>query len=254
VFGMTWEKHHRQLRPRIGLSFQATQLPRKLTVRETVGLFCSFYCQGIGPLEALRRVGLEAKADARVESLSGGQAQRLNVACAQVGDPDLLLLDEPTGGLDPQARRQVWEIIREARGRGCTVVLSTHYMDEAEQLCDRVAIMDHGNVLATGSPPELIATLGGEHVIELTLDGAARGAPWQTAALGNLPGVVSIHHNNGCIRLSVREPHVVLPALVDRIRKGEDRLTSLVTRNASLDDVFVNLTGKTWLDTGSSHS
>ena len=125
---------------------------------------------GLEPDEVIARVSLEEKATARVGKLSGGQQQRLAVACALVGDPDLLLLDEPTTGLDPQSRRQLWDLIRDFRAQGRTVLLTTHYMDEAERLCDRVAVVDHGKVIALGTPRELIAELGGEHVIEFTLD------------------------------------------------------------------------------------
>src|SRR5439155_18005467 len=142
----------------------------------------SFYPRGPDPDEVIRLVSLEEKAEARVGKLSGGQQQRLAVACALVGDPDLLLLDEPTTGLDPQSRRQLWELIRGLRTRGRTVLLTTHYMDEAERLCDRVAVIDHGQVIALGTPRELIARLGGEHVIDFTLEA---GGP--KPALADLP-------------------------------------------------------------------
>src|SRR5207253_11149761 len=136
--------------------------------REILTLFRSFYARGLVPGQAIERVGLQEKANVYNEKLSGGQRQRLAVACALVGDPELLFLDEPTTGLDPQSRRQLWDVIRGFRDRGRTVLLTTHYMDEAEKLCDRVAVVDHGKVIALGSPAELIARLGGEHVIELT--------------------------------------------------------------------------------------
>src|SRR5207302_666626 len=162
-------RERRAIQERMGISLQETKLPEKLLVRETVTLFRSFYRRGLDPGEVIRRVSLEEKAEARVGKLSGGQRQRLAVACALVGDPDLLLLDEPTTGLDPQSRRQLWDLIRDFRTRGRTVLLTTHYMDEAERLCDRVAIIDHGQVIALGTPRALIADLGGEHVIEFTL-------------------------------------------------------------------------------------
>ena len=171
MLGLRWGRADDEIRQRIGISLQETRLSEKLTVLETLTLFRSFYRQGFEPAEVLRRVSLEEKANAWVGKLSGGQKQRLAVACALVGDPELLFLDEPTTGLDPQSRRQLWEIIREIRAAGRTVLLTTHYMDEAERLCDRVAIVDHGQVIALGTPRELIASLGGEHVIEFTLDG-----------------------------------------------------------------------------------
>src|SRR5262245_43060592 len=144
VLGMHWRGHDDQIRQRVGISLQETKLSEKLTVLETLTLFRGFYRRGLDPDEAMRRVKLEEKADVWIGKLAGGQKQRLAVACALVGDPDLLFLDEPTTGLDPQARRQLWDIIREFRKQGRTVLLTTHYMDEAERLCDRVAIVDQG--------------------------------------------------------------------------------------------------------------
>src|SRR4029079_2788822 len=131
--------------------------------------FRSFYKSGLSPDDVIERVALGSKASAFVETLSGGQQRRLAVAVALVGDPEILFLDEPTTGLDPQSRRQLWDVIRDLRGRGRTIVLTTHYMDEAERLCDRVAIIDHGRGIALGSPAELIARLGGEHIVEFAL-------------------------------------------------------------------------------------
>src|SRR5437016_1722147 len=173
LFGLRWGRDDAAIKQRIGISLQETKLSEKLTVRETVTLFRSFYLQGLEPDEVIRRVSLEEKATARVGKLSGGQRQRLAVACALVGDPELLLLDEPTTGLDPQSRRQLWELIHDFRARGRTVLLTTHYMDEAERLCDRVAVVDHGQVIALGTPRELIARLGGEHVVGFTLEAGA---------------------------------------------------------------------------------
>ncbi len=170
VLGLRWGRNDDAIRQRIGISLQETRLSEKLSVLETLTLFRSFYRQGIEPEAAMRRVSLEEKAKSWIGKLSGGQKQRLAVACALVGDPELLFLDEPTTGLDPQSRRQLWDIIRGFREQGRTVLLTTHYMDEAERLCDRVAIVDQGRVIALGTPRQLIATLGGEHVIEITLD------------------------------------------------------------------------------------
>src|SRR5436305_551612 len=173
VLGMRWDHDEMNIRRRIGISLQETRLADKLTVREVLALFRSFYPSGITPAEAFARVSLEEKARTYVSKLSGGQRQRLAVACALVGDPELLFLDEPTTGLDPQSRRQLWDVIRDFQARGRTVVLTTHYMDEAERLCDRVAVVDHGRVIALGTPPELIASLGAEHVVEFTSPGSA---------------------------------------------------------------------------------
>jgi ABC-2 type transport system ATP-binding protein len=151
----------------------------------------------------------------------------------------LLFLDEPTTGLDPQSRRQLWDIIRQLRQRGRTVLLTTHYMDEAERLCDRIAVVDHGKIIALGSPRELIAGLGGEHVIEFSLDGESPDATFAA-----LPGVRSVAHEGPTIRLTVSETHVTLKALLSELSKADIELTSLTTRHASLEDVFVSLTGR----------
>ena len=173
VLGLTWSSDASALRQKLGIQLQETQLAEKLTVFETLRLFRSFFRQGPGAEEAIRIVQLEEKRDARVGALSGGQKQRLALACALVGDPDLLFLDEPTTGLDPQARRQLWDLIEEFKAAGRTILLTTHYMDEAERLCDRVAIMDHGKIIAQGTPRELIASIGVEHVVEFSAGNAA---------------------------------------------------------------------------------
>ena len=165
----------------------------------------------------MAQVSLEEKANSWVRNLSGGQKQRLAVACALVGDPELLFLDEPTTGLDPQSRRQLWDIIRGFRDAGRTVLLTTHYMDEAERLCDRVAIVDHGQVIALGTPRELIASLGGEHVIEFTYECNAGGTKAHPASFADLPSSSAVRTEGERICLSVREPHVALPALLERL-------------------------------------
>jgi ABC-2 type transport system ATP-binding protein len=248
VLGMHWGTHDSDIRQRIGISLQETKLSEKLSVRETLTLFRSFYRQGLEPAEAVALVSLEEKADAWVGKLSGGQQQRLAVACALVGNPELLFLDEPTTGLDPQARRQLWDIIRSLREQGRTVLLTTHYMDEAERLCDRIAIVDHGQVIALGSPRDLIASLGGEHVIDFTLlNGQADGAPPSfdiDDVLRGMPAVTSVRREMDHYALSVTEPHLALPAVLERLRQHHLELASLTTRHASLEDVFVTLTGR----------
>jgi ABC-2 type transport system ATP-binding protein len=239
VLGMRWGRDDAAIKERIGISLQETRLAEKLLVGETVALFRSFYRRGLEPDEVIRRVSLEEKAQARVGKLSGGQRQRLAVACALVGDPDLLLLDEPTTGLDPQSRRQLWDLIRDFRAQGRTVLLTTHYMDEAERLCDRVAIVDHGRVIALGTPQELIADLGGEHVVEVTLEQAP-----PPDSFTELPAVRSVRREADHYCLSVTEPHVALPALLNELHRGGHRLAGLNMRHASLEDVFVTLTGR----------
>src|SRR5881397_1705093 len=171
VLGRRWESNAKELRELLGIQLQDTQLTDKLTVDETLTLFQSFYREAREIDEVIDQVELGEKRSARVGTLSGGQKQRLAVACALVGDPQLLFLDEPTTGLDPQSRRQLWDVIGSYKATGRTVMLTTHYMDEAERLCDRVAIVDHGKTIALGTPAELIAQIGGEHTIEFRLDG-----------------------------------------------------------------------------------
>src|SRR6516165_7524302 len=184
LLGMGWETHTPALRQRLGIQLQETQLSDKLTVAETVRLFRSFFHQGPDVAEVIALAQLQEKQHSRVGGLSGGQKQRLALACALVGDPELLFLDEPTTGLDPQARRQLWELIDRFRGTGRTILITTHYMDEAERLCDRVAIMDHGKVIALGTPRALIAEIIAEHLVEFS---AAEGEVSETA-LRTLPG------------------------------------------------------------------
>jgi len=243
VLGRHWGRHDQDIKQRIGISLQETRLSEKLTVRETLQLFRSFYRQGIEPAEAMREVSLEEKADVWVRKLSGGQKQRLAVACALVGDPELLFLDEPTTGLDPQSRRQLWDIIRSFRERGRTVLLTTHYMDEAERLCDRVAIVDRGKVIALGSPRELIASLGGEHVIDFSLLNH-NGPLLDPAEFSRLPAVESARLDGSGYSLSATEPHLALPALLGFLKQRGCELSSLTTRHASLEDVFVTLAGR----------
>ncbi|HTQ38770.1 MAG TPA: ABC transporter ATP-binding protein [Pirellulales bacterium] len=244
VLGYRWGIHDDEIRQRIGISLQETRLSEKLSVRETLTLFRSFYRRGIEPDAAMAQVSLEEKANAWVRDLSGGQQQRLAVACALVGDPELLFLDEPTTGLDPQSRRQLWDIIRNFRRAGRSVLLTTHYMDEAERLCDRVAIVDHGRVIALGTPRELIASLGGEHVIEFTVNGDSQAGNIEPAAFADLPAVSAVRLEDDRICLSVSEPHVALPALLERLDATHRELTGLTTRHASLEDVFVKLAGR----------
>ena len=178
MLGLRWASDAQALRQRLGIQLQETQLSDKLTVVETLRLFRSFFDRGPAPEEVIALVQLEEKRDARVVALSGGQKQRLALACALVGDPDLLFLDEPTTGLDPQARRQLWDLIEEFKKAGRTILLTTHYMDEAERLCDELAIMDHGKVIARGTPGALIASIGADHLVELSTSGASAASIW----------------------------------------------------------------------------
>jgi len=242
ILGLRWDRDEAAIRRRIGISLQETRLPDKLTVRETVTLFRSFFTTGLTVEAALDTVSLAEKSKAYVKSLSGGQKQRLAVACALVGDPELIFLDEPTTGLDPQSRRQLWDVIRALTERGRTVVLTTHYMDEAERLCHRVAVVDQGKVIAIGSPAQLINDLGGEHVIEFST--AEPLTEVVQAKLKALPVVHSSRPEAAGMLLTVKEPHRALPALLDFLRENGVALAGLTTRTATLEDVFVTLTGR----------
>lgn len=246
VLGRSWSNEAQAIRERIGISLQETRLADKLTVREVVTVFRSFYKTGISPDEAIALVSLQEKAHARVDKLSGGQRQRLAVATALVGDPELLFLDEPTTGLDPQSRRQLWDVIRSFQARGRTVVITTHYMDEAERLCDRVAVIDAGKVIALGTPKELIASTGGENVIEFT---ASSGTIDRTA-LSQLPGVTAVRGEAESVILAAPDPYKTMTALLDWLRSTNLPIAGLTTRHATLEDVFVNLTGRHLRDDG----
>jgi ABC-2 type transport system ATP-binding protein len=239
VLGLRWEDDERELRQRLGIQLQETQLSDKLSVMETLELFRSFYRQGPAPAEVVSLVQLEEKRTARVGTLSGGQKQRLALACALVGDPQLLFLDEPTTGLDPQARRQLWDLIEKFKQDGRTILLTTHYMDEAERLCERVAIMDHGQVIARGSPRELIASIGAEHVVEVST-----GSAPDVEALGRVSGVLAARSVNGSLVMQVAELHRAVPALLEELGRLGTPPTELRTHSATLEDVFVALTGR----------
>jgi ABC-2 type transport system ATP-binding protein len=246
ILGHSWRKNAREMREWLGISLQETRLSEKLSVRETVELFASFYREPRSCEEVLEQLQLTEKADAWVGKLSGGQRQRLAVATALVCNPKILFLDEPTTGLDPQSRRQLWDIIREFQRDGGTVLLTTHYMDEAERLCDRLAIVDHGQIIAEGSPASLIERLGGHHVVEFAVGGRANGNSdggaldvWRA-----LPSVESVREDDGMVALNVKEAHLAIPALLEALGRQGSQLQHLTTRQASLEDVFVSLTGR----------
>jgi ABC-2 type transport system ATP-binding protein len=242
LLGMRWRSDAAELRQRLGIQLQETQLSDKLTVAETIRLFRSFFRRGPAPSEVVALVQLEEKRNSRVGALSGGQKQRLALACALVGDPDLLFLDEPTTGLDPQARRQLWELIERFKSAGRTILLTTHYMEEAERLCERVAIVDRGKTIAMGTPRELIASIGVEHLVEFSTGGSARA--FDARPLSRLEGVREVREDNGTLRMQVTELHRAVPALLDELTRQGVPLTELRTHSASLEDVFVALTGR----------
>jgi ABC-2 type transport system ATP-binding protein len=241
VLGRRWGEDDRELREQLGISLQETQFSEKLTVEETVRLFRSFYRQGPSAEEVIGMVQLQEKRTGRVGQLSGGQRQRLALACALVGDPALLFLDEPTTGLDPQSRRQLWELIERFKADGRAILLTTHYMEEAERLCDQVAIVDHGRVIALGTPRELVDSLSAEHVVEFA---AAPGAPVSEEALRQVEGVAAAVRHDDTYRIRVAELHRTVPALLVELRRQGVQLTELRTHSATLEDVFVELTGR----------
>jgi ABC-2 type transport system ATP-binding protein len=241
VLGRTWARNERELRERLGISLQETQFSEKLTVEETVRLFRSFYHAGASPAATIDMVQLSEKARSRVGGLSGGQKQRLALACALVGEPELLFLDEPTTGLDPQSRRQLWGLIEGLKSAGRSILLTTHYMEEAERLCDRVAIVDHGKRIALGTPRELIAALRAEHVLEFAL---ADSTAVDEAPLLGINGVCAASRRDGTYRLQVEQLHLAMPALLGELRRQGAQLAELRTHSATLEDVFVSLTGR----------
>jgi ABC-2 type transport system ATP-binding protein len=244
VLGRGWERDAQWLRERIGMQLQETQLADKLSVIETLQLFRSFYEQGREVEAVLDLVQLGEKRTARVSGLSGGQKQRLALACALVGDPQLLFLDEPTTGLDPQSRRQLWELVEGLKREGRTILLTTHYMDEAERLCDNIAIVDRGTVIALGTPRQLIASLGAEHVIRLGLAETSSAHSVSLDALLAIDGVTGGRETAGGYELRVASVQAVLPSLLTMAEARGVQWSELSTHSATLEDVFVALTGR----------
>ena len=239
ILGMHWDKDERELREHMGISLQETQLNDKLTVFETIRLFRSFYRSGPNPDALIASLSLDEKRNARVGKLSGGQKQRLAVACALAGDPDLLFLDEPTTGLDPQSRLQLWDVVAKFRAKGGTVLLTTHYMEEAERLCDRIAIVDHGRLIALGTPPELIGKLEAANIIEFTTD-----PPLAADALLQIPGCRGCSPHGAAWQLRVESLAEAVPLVLATIERSGARLLTLTTHAATLEDLFVSLTGR----------
>ncbi|MDR3793699.1 MAG: ABC transporter ATP-binding protein [Terracidiphilus sp.] len=246
LLGLSWLTGAKELRQRIGIQLQETQFPDKMTVEETLRLFRSFFRHGIAVDESIRTAQLEEKRRSRVGGLSGGQKQRLAMATALVGDPELLFLDEPTTGLDPQARRHLWDLVEGLKQAGRTIILTTHYMDEAERLCDRVAIMDHGRVIALGTPQQLIATVGGEDIVEFAV--TSQEAALDAEALKAIPGVRSHRVDEALHQLSVSELHTSVPRIFAALEEQGLHLSEFRTHSATLEDVFVRLTGRNLRD------
>lgn len=241
ILGFDWRTGSQEIRERIGVQLQETKFFDKLTARETLSLFQSFYGRTRTLDEVLDLVGLGEKQHARVVHLSGGQKQRLALGCALINHPDVLFLDEPTTGLDPQARRRVWEIVDAFKSDGGTVLLTTHYMDEAERLADDVAIMDLGEIISEGSPDAIIQSLGAESIVEFK---CASSSDTDVAALGDLTGVRSAQEGQGVITLTVDDTQEALRALFEHAPAAGLGIDDLRTHRPTLEDVFVTLTGK----------
>lgn len=240
LLGMRWGGgQDDQIRARMGVALQETVLADKLTVEEVIRLFRSFYPRGRSVDEVLDLMQLQPKRKAQYSKLSGGQKQRVALGVALVGDPDLLFLDEPTTGLDPQARMSVWDIVARYREGGGTVVLTTHYMEEAANMCDRIAVMDHGKVIAQDTPDGLIASLGGSYFVELE-----PATEFDVARLDGIDGVRKLAPRGRRTVLTVDDFTTVLPAILARLAQDEVPLAHLSTHRATLDDVFVALTGR----------
>ncbi|MDB4951735.1 MAG: ABC-type multidrug transport system, ATPase component [Gemmatimonadetes bacterium] len=239
VLGMRWDRDASAIRARLGVQLQESEFYDKSTVEEAVRMFRSFYPRGPRVDALIGFVQLDEKRRTQVKNLSGGQRQRLSVACALAGAPDVLFLDEPTTGLDPQSRRQLWDVCEAFRAGGGTILLTTHFMDEAEHLSDRIAILDRGEIIAQGTPAELIRALGGDHVVEF-----ASTAQIEDDALSALPGVSRVGSRGESRLLTVAALHTAVPALLDLVAARGGDLTALSTHHATLDDVFLALTGR----------
>jgi ABC-2 type transport system ATP-binding protein len=239
VCGLDPQKNPQELKHQIGAALQATSLPDKLRVIEALRLFASFYRRHRNPEELLKRFGLEEKRNTFYNQLSGGQKQRLALAMALVNDPKVLFFDEPTAGLDPQVRREIYDIIEELRREKKTIVMTTHYIEEAERLCDRVAIVDHGKVIALGSPRELKERSGDKTRLEVRL---ARPEPAEI--LKNLEGVSDCRILGESYILQCQRPPQAIVSLVKYLESTGNELVSLEIATPSLEDVFIELTGR----------
>ncbi len=243
ICGRNWRQHAPEIRARIGVQLQATSLYNKITPREALDLFGSYYPKRRGTEELLELVQLKDKADAYHVTLSGGQAQRLALALALVNDPEVVFLDEPTAGLDPQGRRSLWEVVSAMKAEGRTTMLTTHYMDEAEALCDRLAILDHGKILRSGTPAELIESLGIPSVVELTFVGPAPDPSSFAARLD-----AAVEARGDIWEIPTPDPKTLLPRLFATIESERLDYNQVHVRRATLEDVFLQLTGRSLRD------
>lgn len=243
ILGLNWAHQAREIRTRIGVQLQSTSLYNRVTPREALDLYGSYYPRRRGTQELLELVQLTDKADAYHIALSGGQQQRLALALALVNDPEIVFLDEPTTGLDPQARRSLWEVVRGIRAEGRTVILTTHYMEEAEALCDRLAIMDHGRVLSSGTPAALIQALGIPSVVELTFEGPAPDPSVFVARLGS-----PVEARAEAWEIPTPDPKTLLPRLLELAEALAVPYQQIHVRRPTLEDVFLQRTGRSLRD------
>jgi len=244
VLGLRQPHEARAIKARIGIQLQTTALYPRLTVTEILDLFHKFYPgrRTLSTQELIHMVDLEEKKDTRSKQLSGGQKQRLSVALALVNDPDILFLDEPTTGMDPQARRQLWDVALDLKRQGKTILLTTHYMEEAEQICDRVAIVDHGHIIEIGSPAELVQN----HFHEIAI---SFEAPSGADSYTTLPGVTHASVEDGKVTVfSADAPKTMAALLEHEPAGGGSTLRNLNVHNATLEDVFLQLTGRALRD------
>ncbi|MCJ7551439.1 MAG: ABC transporter ATP-binding protein [Anaerolineae bacterium] len=239
VLGMEHLAQSRQIRERVGAQLQTTGLYPRLTVREQIGLFACLFSRSLPVEHLIDMVGLQEKAETQTQDLSGGQAQRLSAALALVNDPDVIFLDEPTTGLDPQARRGIWKIICDLRQAGKTVLFTTHYMDEAEQLCDRVAVIDHGKIIALDTPEALI----NHHFREKVLEFVPLG-PAPQDRLAAMPGVTQVLAENGRLSVYTVDAPKTMAGLFEMAASGALTFRDMIVRQATLEDVFLKLTGR----------
>ena len=243
LLGLNWKTDARAIRSRIGVQLQSTSLFNKITPREALDLYGSYYPRSLTTAALLDLVQLTDKADAYHVTLSGGQMQRLALAMALVNDPELVFLDEPTTGLDPQARRGLWDVVRQIKAEGRTVILTTHYMDEAEVLCDRRAIMDHGRVLTEGPPLGLIHELAIPSVVELAFSSAAPDPAAFAQALAQPVKALADRWE-----IPTLDPKALLPPLLEAAETAGVPYTQIHVRRATLEDVFLQLTGRSLRD------
>jgi len=239
VLGMDIKQRSRRIKASIGVQLQTTSLYPRLKVHEVLDLFGSFFPKALPHDELIKLVDLEDSQNKLCINLSGGQQQRLSIALALVNDPQILFLDEPTSGLDPQARHNIWDLIKFEREKGKTIFLTTHYMEEAERLCERVAIIDHGEIIATDRPDRLVNQHFKEEAIEFQLD-----QPLGDEVLRQLAGATNVVTENGRVTLYSSSVPVTISALMEMAKQRDMKLTDLYVRRATLEDVFLKLTGR----------